>query len=153
LRSAPDPEVIRWVALRAGPEISMPGGLAAGDVRHWGLTIEAAEEGLLVVFANANVENGLQRDLESRNAEVELTVQVAGAPIGRTLVTVESGSQAVISAIAPILVSQGSLIEPGLLRPSITLKAFNADLGLGDINATGLFLPTTMGHFMPKPRP
>lgn len=145
LIAPPDPEKIRWVALGGGSlEVGLPGGLAAGDARHWDFRIHAPEEGLLVVFANANVENSVLTG--SHDTNVVLSVEVGEIRIARTVVTAASAADVVISTIAPIMISSESLLKPGVLRSRITLKSSDADLTLGDMNAVALFLPATMGH-------
>jgi hypothetical protein len=136
----PTPQSIQLSVVRGGGLGVDVAGVAAGATRTWRDSIVAAEDGVLVVFASVNVEHGSPANLHDvePDTNVEMTVSVDGARIGRSVVEIRQGAVDVVSCTAAIRVA------PGLRRVSATLHPYDAGLKVGDRSVVSLFVPGSM---------
>jgi hypothetical protein len=136
----PTPQSISLSVVRGGGLDVDVVGVAAGATRTWRDTVAAAEDGVLAVLAEVNVEHGTLGNVlgVEPDTNVELVVSVDGARIGRSLVTVRQGDAVVLSCTTAIRV------EPGLRRVSARLRPFDASVKVGDHVLVSLFVPETM---------
>ena len=137
---SPTPQSIALSVVRGGGLGIDVAGVAAGSSRTWRDSIAAAEDGVLVVWAEANVEHGTLANIGAAEPDtnVELVVSVDGARIGRTLVTVPQGAAEVVSCTTAIRVAKG------LRRVTATLRPFDAGVQVGDHAVVSLYVPETM---------
>jgi hypothetical protein len=135
----PTPQSISLSVVRGGGLGVDVAGVAAGATRTWRDTVAAAEDGVLVVLAEVNVEHGTLGGLGAEpDTNVELLVSVDGAKIGRSLVTLRQGEAEVVSCTTAIRVAHG------LHRVSARLHPFDASLQVGDHTLVSLYMPETM---------
>jgi len=103
-RLVPTPQSITLSVVRGdGLQVDVA-GVAAGSTRTWRDTIAAVEDGVLVVIAHATIEHGTLGKEPDTN--VELTVSVDGARIGRSLVTLRQGAADAVNCTAAIRVAR-----------------------------------------------
>ena len=137
---APTPQSITLSVVRGGGLQFDVTGVPAGTTRTWRDTVAAPEDSVVVVLAWVSVEHGnLQSVLDpGPDTNVELTVSVDGARIGRSLVTLRQGAAEAITCTAAIRV------EPGLRRATASLHPFDASVKVGDHTIVSLCVPETM---------
>ena len=137
----PTPQSIALSVVRGGGLTLDVTGVAAGATRAWRDSIAAAEDGVLVVWAEVNVEHGTLGSVGrvEPDTNVELVVSVDGARIARSLVTMRQGEAEVVSCTTAIRVAKG------LRRVSATLRPFDASVKVGDHAIVSLYVPETMG--------
>ncbi len=134
----PSPQSIALSVVRGGGlEIDL-GGVPAGATRTWRDSIGAAEAGVVLVFVSVNIEHGTSPLESDPDTNVELTIFLDGARIGRSLVTLRQSSAVVVSCTTSIRV------VAGLRRVSATLRPFDAGVKVGDHVLASLFVPATM---------
>jgi hypothetical protein len=136
----PTPQSITLSVVRgSGMQVDVT-GVPAGATRTWHDTAAAAEDGVLVVLAWVSLEHGTLGNLlgAEPDTNVELTVSVDGARIGRSLVTVRQGAAEAVTCTTAIRVA------PGLRRVSATLHPFSAGVTVGDHTLVSLCVPETM---------
>jgi hypothetical protein len=136
----PTPQSIALSVVRGGGLEVDIAGVAAGARRTWRDAIGVAEDSVLLVFASVTVEHGTLGNIlgVEPDTNVELTVSVDGAPIGRSLVTVRQAAAAVVSCTTAIRVSAG------VRRVAATLHPFDAGVKVGDHVLATLAVPETM---------
>ena len=138
-RLVPTPQSIELSVVRGGGLQIDLAGVAAGATRTWRDTIAAVEDSVLVVIAQATIEHGTLGNLGAEpDTNVELTVSVDGARIGRALVTLRQGEANVINCTASIRVATG------VRRVSAALHPYDAGVKVGDHSVVSLCVPETM---------
>jgi hypothetical protein len=136
----PTPQSIALSVVRGGGlEVDLA-GVTAGGRRTWRDAIGVAEDSVLLLLASVNVEHGTLGNIlgVEPDTNVELTVSVDGAPIGRSLVTVRQATAAVVSCTTAIRVTAG------VRRVAATLHPFDAGVKVGDHVLATLAVPETM---------
>ncbi len=136
----PTPQSIALSAVRGGGLGVDVAGVAAGATRTWRDSIGAAEDGVLVVLAHANVEHGTLGNIlgNEPDTNVELVVTVDGAPVGRAVISLRRGATEVVSCTTAIRVAKG------LRRVSAKVHPYDAGISVGDHAVVSLFVPETM---------
>jgi hypothetical protein len=136
----PTPQSIALSVVRGGGLAVDIAGVAAGARRTWRDAIGVAEDSVLLVLASVTVEHGTLGNIlgVEPDTNVELTVSVDGAPIGRSLVTLRQAAAAGVSSTNAIRVSAG------VRRVAATLHPFDAGVKVGDHVLATLAVPETM---------
>jgi len=137
-RIVPTPQSIELSVVRGGGVQIDVAGVAAGATRTWRDTIAAVEDSVLVVIAQATIEHGTLVLGAEPDTNVELTVSVDGARIGRALVTLRQGEANVLNCTASIRVAAG------VRRVSAVLHPYDAGVKVGDHSVVSLCVPETM---------
>ena len=137
-RIVPTPQSIELSVVRGGGVQIDIAGVAAGATRTWRDTIAAVEDSVLVVIAQATIEHGTLVLGAEPDTNVELTVSVDGARIGRALVTLRQGEANVLNCTASIRVAAG------VRRVSAVLHPYDAGVKVGDHSVVSLCVPETM---------
>jgi hypothetical protein len=137
-RIVPTPQSIELSVVRGGGLQIDLAGVAAGTTRTWRDTIAAVEDSVLVVIAQATIEHGTLGLGAEPDTNVELTVNVDGARIGRALVTLRQGEANVLNCTASIRVAAG------VRRVSAVLHPYDAGVKVGDHSVVSLCVPETM---------
>jgi hypothetical protein len=137
-RIVPTPQSIELSVVRGGGVQIDIAGVAAGATRTWRDTIAAVEDSVLVVIAQATIEHGTLGLGAEPDTNVELTVSVDGARIGRALVSLRQGEANVLNCTASIRVAAG------VRRVSAVLHPYDAGVKVGDHSVVSLCVPETM---------
>ena len=131
----PRPEGIRLVTVRGDTGGILPLAVDAGQTRSWRDTIVADTDGVLLVVGSLTAEHGLDPVDDGPDTNVELSLLVEGARIGRAIETVRRGDDRALACSASIRV------EEGLREVRLTFRPASAGVRIGEISLAALFVP------------